>query len=155
MVFLALGLGLIFVTSGSYRFGVVTSMILAIISLSLVLLTGYLGQISLAQAAFAGAAGFALSKFTTDWGVPFPLSMILSSLVAALLGILISIPALRIRGAQLAVVTLAAGVAIQSFVFNNPQPHAADRQPRSRTRASSGSTSPCARAATSCAHRSR
>lgn len=56
----------ILLTSGTWRFGVVTSVILTLIALSPVLLTGYLGQISLASMAFAGAAGFALSKLTTN-----------------------------------------------------------------------------------------
>ncbi|MGV9712592.1 ABC transporter permease [Gordonia sp. NPDC003424] len=108
-------------TSGTWRFGVVTSVILSLIALSLVLLTGYLGQISLAAMAFAGTAGFALSKLTVNWHVPFPFSIFIASLIATFLGILVGVPALRIRGAQLAVVTLAAAVAIQSFVFNNPE----------------------------------
>lgn len=107
-------------TTGTWRFGVVTSIILSLIALSLVLLTGYLGQISLASTAFAGAAGFALSKLSDGWQVPFPVGMILAALIATLLGVLVGVPALRIRGAQLAVVTLAAALAIQSFVFNNP-----------------------------------
>jgi branched-chain amino acid transport system permease protein len=105
-------------TSGTYRFGVITSMILAIMALSLVVLTGLAGQISLAQAAVAGTAGFALSKIGT--GLPFPVSTLAAALLAALLGLAIGIPALRIRGAQLAAVTLAAAVAVEQFVFNNP-----------------------------------
>jgi branched-chain amino acid transport system permease protein len=105
-------------TSGSYRFGVITSMIVAIIALSLVVLTGLVGQISLAQAAVAGTAGFALSKIGT--GLPFPISTLTAALLAAALGVIIGIPALRIRGAQLAAVTLAAAVAIEQFIFNNP-----------------------------------
>ncbi len=115
-----LGAAAIVVTSGTYRFGVITTMIASIIMLSLVVLTGFVGQISLAQASLAGIAGFALSKLTTDVGVPFPLSLALSSSVAALFGVVIGIPALRIRGAQLAVVTLAGGVALEKFVFRNP-----------------------------------
>ncbi|KAA1397814.1 ABC transporter permease [Aeromicrobium ginsengisoli] len=110
----------ILLTADSWRFGIVTSMILSLIALSLVLLTGYLGQISLASIAFAGTAGFALSKLTVNWGVPFPFSIVLSALVATALGVVVGVPALRIRGAQLAVVTLAAAFAIQNFVFNNP-----------------------------------
>jgi branched-chain amino acid transport system permease protein len=105
-------------TTGAYRFGVITSMIVAVIALSLVVLTGLVGQISLAQAAVAGTAGFALSKIGT--GLPFPLSALAATLLATVLGVAIGIPALRIRGAQLAAVTLAAAVAIEQFVFNNP-----------------------------------
>jgi branched-chain amino acid transport system permease protein len=112
------GAAAVLLTSGSYRFGVITSMIVAVIALSLVLLTGLVGQISLAQAAIAGSAGFALSKIGTD--IPFPLSTLLAALVATGFGLVVGVPALRIRGAQLAVVTLAAGVAIEQFVFRNP-----------------------------------
>jgi branched-chain amino acid transport system permease protein len=93
-------------------------MIVAIIALSLVVLTGLAGQISLAQAAVAGTAGFALSKIGT--GLPFPISTLTAALLAALLGLAIGVPALRIRGAQLAAVTLAAAVAVEQFVFDNP-----------------------------------
>jgi ABC-type branched-subunit amino acid transport system ATPase component/ABC-type branched-subunit amino acid transport system permease subunit len=114
------GVVLLAATDGTYRFGILTSMIIAVIALSLVLLTGLVGQISLAQAAFAGSAGFALSKLAEDVGVPFPLAPILAALLAAVLGVIVGIPAVRIRGAQLAVVTLAMAVALERFVFRNP-----------------------------------
>ena len=117
MLVLGGGAAVVF-SHGSYRFGVVTSLIMALLALSLVMLTGMVGQISLAQAAFAGSAGFAVSKVGT--GLPFPVSALVAALVATGLGLVVGIPALRIRGAQLAVVTLAAGVAIQQFVFENP-----------------------------------
>jgi ABC-type branched-subunit amino acid transport system ATPase component/branched-subunit amino acid ABC-type transport system permease component len=104
---------------GSYRFGLITSFIVSMIMLSFVVLTGLVGQISLAQAAIAGTAGFALSKFASDAGIPFPISLILATLVAVACGIIIGVPALRIRGAQLAVVTLAGAVALERFIFRN------------------------------------
>jgi branched-chain amino acid transport system permease protein len=119
---LVLGLGAIaalVATSGTIRFGITTSIIVMLLALSYVVLTGYLGQISLAQGAFAGSAGFALSKVTTGLGVPFPLSIIICALVATALGMLVALPAFRIRGAQLAIVTIAAALAIERFVFNN------------------------------------
>ncbi|XVU22903.1 ABC transporter permease [Actinoplanes sp. CA-054009] len=107
-------------TSGSWRFGVVTSIIMALIALSLVVLTGYLGQISLASMAFAGSGGFILSRATTAWNVPFPLSILLAAGVATLVGVLVGLPALRVRGAQLAVVTLAGAVTVQQLALANP-----------------------------------
>ena len=65
------GIVVLSATSGSYRYGIITSLASALIILSLVVLTGMVGQISLAQAAFAGVAGLMISKFGT--GVPFPL----------------------------------------------------------------------------------
>ena len=108
------------VTQGSYRLGVITSMTMTIVMLSLVVLTGLVGQISLAQAAIAGAAGFALSKLGDSVGIPFPISPLLAALLATGFGVVVGIPALRIRGAQLAVVTLSGAVALEEFVFRNP-----------------------------------
>jgi branched-chain amino acid transport system permease protein len=118
-VLVVAGLAALMLTDGSYRFGVITSMIAALLALSLVVLTGYVGQISLAQAAFAGTAGFVVSKLGT--GLPFPLPLLVGALAATALGLLVAVPALRVRGVQLAVVTLAAGVAIEQFVFQNPE----------------------------------
>jgi ABC-type branched-subunit amino acid transport system ATPase component/branched-subunit amino acid ABC-type transport system permease component len=113
------GVLILSLTSGSYRYGIITSLASALIALSLVVLTGMVGQISLAQAAFAGVAGLALTKFGT--GVPFPLSLLLAAVIAGAAGVIVGLPALRIRGAQLAVVTLAAAVTLEKFVFGNPQ----------------------------------
>src|ERR687898_86834 len=66
--------------------------IVALMALSLVVLTGLVGQISLAQAAFAGSAGFALSKVGT--GLPFPLPLLVAALAATALGLLVAVPAL-------------------------------------------------------------
>jgi branched-subunit amino acid ABC-type transport system permease component len=114
----ALGVIALVATSGTYRFGVITSMAIAFIALSLVLLTGMTGQISLAQAGFAGLGGFLVFKIGI--AIPFPLSLLVAVLVSAAAGLVVGLPALRIRGVQLAVVTLAAGLAMQSFVFGNP-----------------------------------
>ena len=102
------------------RLGLVNSMVGAVICLSLVVLTGYVGQISLAQMAFAGVAGFALSKLGGGLGVPFPVAPLLAALTAAAVGLVVGLPALRLRGLRLAVVTLAAAVAVEELVFKSP-----------------------------------
>lgn len=107
------------VAQGSYRIGIITSMIMTIVMLSLVVLTGLVGQISLAQAAIAGASGFALSKLGDSLGIPFPISLLLAALMATGFGLVVGVSALRIRGAQLAVVTLSGAVALEEFVFRN------------------------------------
>ena len=106
-------------TSGPTRFGVMTSIITMVLILSYTIITGYLGQVSLAQIAFAGASGFLLSKATVNWNLGFPWALLISALFAAAIGILIGVAALRFRGVQLAIVTLAAAVAVQAFVFDN------------------------------------
>lgn len=107
-------------TGGSYRFGIITSMAVAVIALSFVVLTGLMGQVSFAQAAFAGLAAFALSKLTQQADLGFPLAPLLAAGAASLLGMVVAVPALRIRGAQLAVVTLAMSLAVEQLLFRNP-----------------------------------
>ncbi|HET7735892.1 MAG TPA: ABC transporter permease [Nocardioidaceae bacterium] len=116
--FLITGAALV-LTNGVWRFGITVSIIMMVLALSYVIITGYLGQISLAQVAFAGTAGFALSKFGEASAIPFPVVVCISALIATLLGVIVALPALRIRGAQLAIVTLAAALAIERFVFSN------------------------------------
>lgn len=103
-----------------WRGAILTTSIATIIALSFVVLTGFGGQTSLGHMAFAGIAGFTLSRLATQAGVPFPAAPLLASLAAMVLGVIIGTPALRVRGTNLAIVTLAGGVTIAEFVFKNP-----------------------------------
>ena len=103
-----------------WRAALMTTIIASVLALSLVVLTGFGGQTSLAQMAFAGVAGFALSKLAMRWDIPFPIAPLLASFGAMLFGLLVGFPALRVRGTNLAIVTLAGGVTIAEFVFKNP-----------------------------------
>lgn len=104
-----------------WRNAIMTTTIATVLALSLVLLAGFGGQPSLAQMAFAGVAGFSLSKLAMQWDIPFPIAPILASLVAMVFGVIVGIPALRVRGTNLAIITLAGGVAINEFIFKNPR----------------------------------
>ena len=66
--------GLITFGSG-YRHALIVSMVFALLTLSVVVLTGFSGQISLAQLAFAGVAGFASIRLT-EHHVPFPVALV-------------------------------------------------------------------------------
>ena len=101
------------------RLSLYESLTSTIIVLSIVVLTGYVGQVSLAQAVFAGIAGFILGKIALETGIPFPISPILGAIGATILGLIVGVPALRIRGIQLAVVTMALGVALGTILFTN------------------------------------
>ena len=120
---IALGVSVaaIFVLDGSYRSALFTTFIMAIFGLSLVVVTGYLGQISLAQLSIGGVAGFLMATFTTDWGIPFPFAPLLAALCATAVGVVIGLPALRVRGMFVAVVTLMLAVALEAVWFRNPQ----------------------------------
>jgi ABC-type branched-subunit amino acid transport system permease subunit len=113
------GLVVLVVLDGSLRAAFMASLVSICLSLSLVALTGYVGQVSLAQMSFAGLSGFELSHLSAGAGIPFPFDMLLAALFAVPLGLLIGVPALRLRGVNLAVVTLAAAFAIDALLFNN------------------------------------
>ena len=103
--------------SSQWRTAIIVSAIGAISALSVVIATGYVGQISLATTAFAGISAFAMVKFSTEWGIGFPWAPLLAAGVATLLGVAIGIPALRVRGLTLAMATLAAALAVENLVF--------------------------------------
>jgi ABC-type branched-subunit amino acid transport system permease subunit len=105
--------------SATYQSAMATSLTTAIIALSLVVVTGYSGQISLMQAAFMGLGGLFTAKFASELSVPFPLSIILAAVIMGPLGALLGAPALRVRGLGLAVVTLAAAIAVDAVVFQS------------------------------------
>ena len=107
--------GLVTLDSG-YRHALIVSMVFALLTLSVVVLTGFSGQISLAQLAFAGVAGFAAIKLT-EHHVPFPIALVLASLLATAIGVLVGWPATRVRGMSLAIATLAMAVAIEELVL--------------------------------------
>ena len=115
----AIGIGAIYLFTGNDRAALYASFITAVISLSLVVVTGYTGQISLAQLTLAGVSAYILSTFATSWGIPFPIAPILSALVAAAAGVVIGIPALRVRGLMLGVVTLTFAAGVEAIWFNN------------------------------------
>ncbi|WP_432842359.1 ABC transporter permease subunit [Dactylosporangium sp. CA-092794] len=118
VTFAVIALVIVF-TGGQWRFGITMSLIFGLMALSFVVITGYLGQLSLAQLAFAGTAGLLLSKLHLGSHTPFFLTILVCALGATALSVLVAIPALRIRGVQLAIATLAAALAIARFVFTN------------------------------------
>jgi len=85
----------------------------AMVMLSLVLLTGYGGHVSLAQFTFAGVGALAYAKLDS----PNLLGLLLAALVAAGVGALVALPVLRLTGLYLALSTLAFGVLMDKLVF--------------------------------------
>jgi branched-chain amino acid transport system permease protein len=102
-----------------FRQALTTSMIGAIILMSYVVITGYVGQLSVVQLALSGVAGFTLSHLVVDAGIGFPWSPLIAVAVAVALGLITGVSALRVRGVSLAVVTLAAAIAMEQFIFVN------------------------------------
>jgi branched-chain amino acid transport system permease protein len=102
-----------------FRQALINSLIGTVMALSLVVITGFVGQISVVQLSLAGVAGFTVSHLAVDAGIGFPLAPVLGAGAAVLLGLLTAVSALRVRGVSLAVVTLGAAVAISQFGFLN------------------------------------
>lgn len=106
--------------SPTWRQATIFSLIGALVCLSIVVTTGYLGQTSLLHMALAGTAGFALSRFTTVMGWNMLASVVVAVVASCALGALASLPSLRVQGVNLAIISLAAAVAIQEIYFKNP-----------------------------------
>jgi branched-chain amino acid transport system permease protein len=103
-----------------FRQALINSLIGTIVCLSLVIIVGFVGQLSILQVALAGVSAFTVSKLSVHAGIGFPFAPLIGAVAATALGTLVAISALRVRGVNLAVVTLAAAVAIEKFAFANP-----------------------------------
>jgi len=102
-----------------FREALINTLIGAVMALSLVVITGFVGQISIIQLALAGAAGFTISHMAVNFGITFPVAALAGVAVAAVIGMVTAISAVRVRGVSLSVVTLAGAVAIENFGFVN------------------------------------
>lgn len=91
--------------------------IFAIAGLGMMLLVGYTGLVSLGHAAFLAIGAYTHTYFLT-LGVPLPLSMLIATLFAALIGGLVGVPALRMTGIYLAVATLAFAVIVEQVLVH-------------------------------------
>lgn len=90
---------------------------LAIVAISLVVLIGWVGQISLAQASFVGIGALTTGLVTRGFGFGFPLNVIAGAAGAALAAVLLGVVALRVRGLYLAVATLIFAWMADQFLF--------------------------------------
>jgi len=102
-----------------FRQALINTLIGVVMALSLVVITGFVGQISVVQLSLAGVSGFTVSHLAVDAGIGFPLAPLAGAALAVLLGVITAVSALRVRGVALAVVTLGAAVAIVNFGFLN------------------------------------
>jgi ABC-type branched-subunit amino acid transport system ATPase component/branched-subunit amino acid ABC-type transport system permease component len=114
-IFLAL---LFFVFDDKWARASFVSLALGVMILSVVVLTGYAGQISLAQWALGGIGALAAGRLIRA-DVPTELAIVLGILITIPVGLLFALPALRTRGVNLAVVTLGLGFAVSEVVFGN------------------------------------
>jgi len=103
-----------------FREALINTLIGTLMALSLVVIAGFVGQVSVVQLSLAGAGGFTVAHMAANFGLTFPLAALAGIAVAVVIGMATAVSALRVRGVSLAVVTLAGAVAIQNFGFVNP-----------------------------------
>ncbi|MFE3000988.1 ATP-binding cassette domain-containing protein [Nocardia sp. NPDC059246] len=122
VIAIAVGLIAIFSSSNPTTLAAVAvTFTVATLLLSLVVLMGYAGQISLAQYALAGIGGLIAARLALKYELGLAPALVIGMLGATAAGLLIAVPALRLRGVNLAVITLAAAWAIHDMVFANPR----------------------------------
>lgn len=113
----ATGVGLALVLGSAWRSGLVLTATATVIALSVVVLAGYVAQVSLATYALAGIAAFTMVHLADAGGWPFPLDAAAGVAVAVAAGQLVAWPSSRVRGLSMAIGTLAAAVAVEELVF--------------------------------------
>jgi branched-chain amino acid transport system permease protein len=69
--------------------------------------------------AFAGISAFIVSHLSSEHGWPFPVPILAGAIVALVIGLIVALPALRVRGVNLAIVTFAFAVAVDDMIFKN------------------------------------
>ena len=106
--------------TGSKTNGIlVTVVVFSIVAVSLTVLMGYAGQVSLGHWGLVGVGAFSLASLVTRVGMPYLLALPLTVVVGMAVSLVIGLPALRIRGLYLAVATLAFNLAAEFFIFRS------------------------------------
>jgi branched-chain amino acid transport system permease protein len=105
-----------FVLPRSTHFYGVLATVYALVALSLVVLSGWTGQISLGHAAFLGLGVYAGQRLL-DSGVPLAATLPLVAALGAAVSLALGVPSLRLRGVYLTIVTLAFGAACERYIF--------------------------------------
>jgi branched-chain amino acid transport system permease protein len=119
VVLAAVGILGALVLDATQRRGLVVSLGFSVLGLSVVVICGYAGRISLAQLALAGISGFTVVH-VADGGLPFPLDLLTGALVATAVGVAVGASTSRLRGMTFAVATLAIAVALEQLVLASP-----------------------------------
>ncbi|HHY60370.1 MAG TPA: branched-chain amino acid ABC transporter permease [Clostridia bacterium] len=89
-----------------------------ILAVSLNLIVGFTGQLALGHAGFMAVGAYVSAVFTLKLGQPYLLAVLAGSLAAGLVGIVIGLPTLRLRGDYLAIATLGFGEIVRGLLVN-------------------------------------
>jgi len=121
LVYVALGVGLVLAVSGEWDDALITTTVLGIVLLSVVVVTGYAGQLSLAQMALAAFGAYCTAGIAVYFHVPTLAAGAAAVVLTVALGLVIAVPATRTRGANLAIATLGLAVVIDQLIVSNPE----------------------------------
>jgi ABC-type branched-subunit amino acid transport system permease subunit len=105
----------LFVVSNFWLLIITRAVIFSLIFLSITVITGMAGQISLCQASFAAVGSFGTAQLAQRFDLPVLLTMVIGAAMAAIVGALLAIPALRLGGIFLALATLAFALMFESI----------------------------------------
>ena len=116
--YIALGLGLLMLPAlvPAYLVDISLVFIYGLCGVSLMVLAGYTGLVSLGHAAFLGIGAYAHVYFVQDLELPWVVSIALAAAVTAGAGVLVGLPALRMTGVYLSIATLAFALIIQEVL---------------------------------------
>ncbi len=104
-----------------YYLSIINLILIAIVgALGLNILVGYTGQISIGHAAFMSVGAYTAANLAVKLGLPFWLTLPAGGAMAALIGVLVGIPSLRIKGLYLAIATLAGQLIIEWTINHVP-----------------------------------
>ncbi len=112
-------LSMSFSVSNVWLDGLIITLSAGIMMLSVIVITGYAGQLSLAQFAIGIFGAWVAGRLAATQGWPFLLVLLIGVLATIPLGLLFALPAVRTRGINLAIVTLGLGTVMYVSIFNN------------------------------------
>ncbi|GAB3675759.1 branched-chain amino acid ABC transporter permease [Salinisphaera aquimarina] len=118
VVALMIALPFIVGQSGYYLTVFVMASLYVISAISLNLLTGYGGQVSVGHAGFLVVGAYTAAVLSTKLGLPFVIALPASGVMTALISLVIGLPAVRLRGHFLAVATLGFGLSVPQIALN-------------------------------------
>src|ERR1700757_3454696 len=108
-------------TLGEYLISILNLILIASVgALGLNILVGYTGQVSIGHAAFMSVGAYTAANLIVRLGAPFWIAIPAGGLMAALIGAIVGIPSLRIKGLYLAIATLAAQLIIEWIINHVP-----------------------------------
>ena len=111
----------IVVQNGYYQHVAVICGLYIVLTLSLNLVSGFAGQLSMGHAAFYGIGAYVTALLMTRMGMNFWLTIIFSMLISGLFGFILGLPTSRLRGDYLTIVTLGVGEIVRLFLINEDE----------------------------------